>query len=216
MLTHRYVDLKGKTFGRLVVVKYFGKDKHRRAMWKCACTCGKSTVVAGVNLQKEYTKSCGCLFMELNKGITVENGEMTKLYGVWSKMKDRCLNHASKDYRHYGGRGISIFYGWMKYENFHKWAHDNGYAEHLTIERIRNNGDYEPANCRWATRKEQSRNKDNNKIITFKGQAMTVIQWAEKLSIKRFTLYARFNNGWSVERALTTPTRKLTHKEASQ
>lgn len=122
-------------------------------------------------------------------------------YLVWRSMHARCYNPATKSYKHYGARGIKVCDRWRIFENF---SADMGHRpEGYSIERIDNNGDYEPSNCRWATRIEQCSNRRYNRLLTFKGVTKTLSQWARDIGVKRTTLRQRLFLGWSVDRALT-------------
>ena len=118
-------------------------------------------------------------------------------------MRTRCKNPNFRAYHYYGGRGIKVCEEWEAFENFRDWALQNGYKEELTLDRIDANGNYEPSNCRWATRKEQSRNTRGVKIIEYNGVKKSIAEWAEDLGINYHTLYSRLTTlGWSAERAL--------------
>ncbi|KKN11690.1 hypothetical protein LCGC14_1023970 [marine sediment metagenome] len=130
----------------------------------------------------------------------------TPFYKTWVNMKTRCYNANSPDYKRYGGRGIEVCVRWKdSFVNFYLDMYST-YKKKLTLDRIDNNKNYSPDNCRWATRKEQARNTrniDRAKKITFRGEAKTIREWAEKFGIKRTTLDARINiYGWSIENAL--------------
>lgn len=210
-----FVDLSGAQFGKLTVTVRIGSNKAGSAIWDCLCDCGSSVKVATSSLKNGNTKSCGCLKMEklisrsTTHGLSGGHGKNTRLYRVWLHMRCRCLSKTAQDFKYYGGRGIKICAAWAKYENFHAWAVGNGYAENLTLDRKDNNGDYEPCNCRWATRKQQSRNTRQNRIISFGGDKKTVGEWAEITGLGS-TLRMRLHRGWSPERSITTPKRQKT------
>lgn len=129
----------------------------------------------------------------------------TRIYRIWSDMKTRCYQKSHRSYNNYGGRGITVCEEWKNSsDSFIEWAFSSGYQEHLTLDRIDTNGNYEPSNCRWITRKEQCNNTRKNVFLEYKGKKQTVSQWAEELGIKDGTLRGRLNRGWSVERALET------------
>lgn len=158
-------DLTGKNFGKLTVIKYCGSNKNGRALWLCQCECGNTKIILGNSLLSKLTFSCGCYNKEHSKNIhTKHNMSYSKLYKVWQGMKTRCYNPNFIYYCNYGGRGITICNEWKNdFSKFYEWAINNGYKEGLTIDRINNNGNYEPNNCRWVTRAEQNRNKRYNK-----------------------------------------------------
>jgi len=190
-------DLTGKRFGKLIALKRAGSDKHRKALWLCECDCGKKIVVSANHLQRAAVKSCGCLF----------HGESrTRLWIIWSGMRERCSTPSCSGFANYGGRGIEVCDEWHDYTTFKKWAIENGYEPNLTLERLDTNGNYEPQNCCWATVKEQNENKRNNRYLEFNGEKHTVAGWAKKLGINPVTLHDRlYKLHWTVERALTEP-----------
>lgn len=146
--------------GRLTVRAIAGKDRKRNLLWLCECACGTETVVAGWRLRKGEPKSCGCLQREVTAKRNLSHGMAgTRLYRIWANMIARCCNERGTQYPDYGGRGISVCDQWKSFEPFAEWASANGYSHALSIDRVNNNGNYEPSNCRWATATEQSRNK---------------------------------------------------------
>lgn len=157
------IDLTEKRFGRLVVKKIIGQvGKSPSPSWLCACSCGNETIVRGDHLRYGKTKSCGCLENEIrNNGIPhlIHGGNKTRLYEIWTGMRKRCENPKSNAYPRYGGRGICVCNEWGNFAKFREWALSHGYADNLSIDRINNNGNYEPDNCRWATSKQQASNR---------------------------------------------------------
>ena len=158
-------DLTGQKFGRLKVVEHYGSNKNGRALWLCHCDCGNKKVVVGNSLINKVTTSCGCYNKEHSKHIhTKHNMSYSKLYKVWQGMKTRCYNKNFMYYCNYGARGITICNEWLNdFKSFYDWAINSGYKEGLTIDRINNDGNYEPSNCRWITRAEQNRNQRKTK-----------------------------------------------------
>ena len=198
-------DLTGQKFGRLTVISYYGVIKNHY-YWNCICDCGKKCIVASTNLKSKRLESCGCLNKEsVSIRKTKHKKSNTKLYKIWHNMKLRCYNVKNLNYKNYGGRNITICNEWQKFENFYNWSITNGYNDNLSIDRINVNGNYEPNNCRWITIKEQQNNRRNNHLLTFNGKTQTVAQWSKELNISNLRM--RLKRGWSIERALTTPTR---------
>lgn len=154
----RVVNIDGQHFGKLHVIKYAGLNGSSKAMWLCQCECGNTKVVSGHQLRLGRVTSCGC--RKKNGMHTTHGGRHTRLYSIWKGMKDRCYRPKNHAFKHYGGRGISICNEWLKdFSAFRDWALSHGYADHLSIDRIDVNGNYEPSNCRWATASEQVHNR---------------------------------------------------------
>lgn len=137
-------------------------------------------------------------------------GKHTRLYSIWCGMKRRCYNKNDSHYPRWGGRGIQICPEWLlDFSNFQLWALHNGYADNLTIDRINNDGNYCPANCRWVTVAEQNNNQRTNRLITYNGRTQNLKQWSEEFHINYGTLLSRLDDSkWSIEKAFTTPVKE--------
>ena len=136
----------------------------------------------------------------------------TKLYHIREGMLSRCNNPNSPSYKHYGGRGIKVCDDWHNPVKFIDWAIANGYKEGLKIDRIDNNGNYEPNNCRWTTMKVNANNMRSNRRLTLNGKTRTVSEWSDKLGIHFNRIHCRLNRGWTTRRALTQPIGKYIKK----
>lgn len=200
-LKHEHLDLTGKKFNKLTAIKIVRIDKNG-AEWLCKCDCGNEIIVNGSRLKNGRIKSCGCFNPNRTHGM-----KHTRLYGIWHGIKTRCFNTNDKGYKYYGGRGITMCPEWKDdFMAFHDWAFDNGYKEGLSIDRINNNGNYEPSNCRWADNITQQNNRRANRYLTFNGETHTYREWSRITGINHCTIGARIDRfGWSVEKALTTP-----------
>lgn len=188
-------DLTGQRFGRLTVIGIH-QTETRKTYWDCMCDCGNMKVVRSDSLQRGKIKSCGCLKKEQDvKNLLCG----PKLYSIWIKMKNRCYNEPAHDYGRYGGRGIKMCDEWLaSFQSFHSWALANGYSDKLTIERINNDGDYCPCNCRWATMKEQCNNRSTNINIKIGNTTKTLMEWCEIFGVSYMKAYKRYKkNGFS-------------------
>ena len=156
-----FIDIVGRRFGRLVAIEPAGTDKGGQKMWRCQCDCGTSCIMRSSPLRHGLCTSCGCW-----QGATHGYARHKKhpLYSVWKRMRQRCRDNNIRDFPYYGGRGITVCERWQDFSTF---LADIGERPHhgLTLDRIDNNGHYEPGNVRWATRAEQSRNRRNVKAL---------------------------------------------------
>lgn len=206
----KFMDLTGQKFGRLIVVERAENYKSGDARFKCKCDCGNEIIVASQRLKNGRSKSCGCLQKELTIKRSLTHGmTSTRVFRIWIDVKRRCVNPRTKNYKHYGARGITVCEEWKNdFMAFYNWSISNGYQENLTIDRIDVNGNYEPNNCRWATTKEQNANKTTARLIEFNGRTQYLFQWSTETGINSATILSRIRDGWSIEKALTTPVKK--------
>jgi hypothetical protein len=195
-------DLSGERFGRLVVVAI---DSHKPRRWACICDCGNRTVVDNGNIRSGHTKSCGCLARDSR---TTHAQSYTSEYKTWKNIKSRCYFQKGPNFKVYGGRGIRVCDRWLYGEDgktgFGCFISDMGprpSREH-SIERLDVNGNYEPSNCEWATKKKQCRNTRANRIVYYKGKRQTLAEAVETSGLKYNTVIHRLLKGWSIDDAL--------------
>lgn len=197
-----FKDLTGQTFGRLIVIKPIGQKRYNY-VWECECNCGKTVHVLGARLCSGKTSSCGCLKQELFLRRSTTHGKSrSRTYHIWIGMKNRCFNKKVIAFPRYGGRGITVCDHWMKYEHF---VEDMGEApDGMAIDRINNDGNYEPGNCRWTTMLVQARNSSKNTLITAFGETHCASEWAEKFGLNGSTILHRIRRlNWSPEKAMS-------------
>ena len=201
-------NLINKKFGHLLVISRYGTASDGHSTWLCKCDCGQKKVVASNNLRQGGATGCGCFRI---KHGHCKKGQTSKTYSVWSGIIQRCNNPNNKEYKNYGGRGIHICKRWLKFENF---LEDMGEQPlRRQINRINNNLGYYKKNCEWTTAQKQARNKRNNRLLIFKGRTQCVSAWAKETKIHLQTFWRRVNSGWSIEKILTTPIRKIRNKK---
>lgn len=205
----------GRLFDRLKVIEraddYISPSGGSHVRYKCLCSCGNTTIVYKEHLITMKTRSCGCLKKE--NGIFIHGEINTRLYRIWGNMCNRCSNPNNPAWDRYGGAGIYVCDAWKDFVTFRNWAHENGYSDELTIDRIDNNKGYEPNNCRWATRIQQANNKKDNHLVEYNGKVSTIGELAAEFDIPYKTLHRRIVSlGWDISEAVTKPLRKRTAK----
>ena len=187
-----YKDMTGRQFGRLKVIRRDGTYKNtRQALWLCRCDCGNTARVPGNSLRRGLSQSCGCL-----KGGVVRHGRAgDPIHNIWLSMRQRCSNPSGAAYGRYGGRGIRVCKRWQVFENFLKDMGERPSPD-MTIERINNDGNYCPSNCRWASRQDQANNTRRNKWLNTTDGPMTVAQAARRVGIRYGAMVHRIKAGW--------------------
>lgn len=206
MSTFTFANIATQRFERLLAIAPIRYAPGRQWIWVCVCDCGKVRQVSMGNLRSHHTTSCGCLLREKMQQMLQTHGKSTaRIYKIYKGIKYRCQNPNGRAYQNYGGRGITCTFA--SFADFYAAMGDPpgpGYS----IDRKENNGPYSKANCRWATRKEQSQNTRRNHKLTYQKETHTVSEWAQHTGIPSTTIAARIRLKWSVERALTTPVRQ--------
>lgn len=223
-------DLIGLRSGRLEVVAY-DEWKHGRPYLLCRCDCGNMISVRDDAIISGRTKSCGCYqrerasecakeYMRLHPRATQNNESRDRLHNIWYLMKYRCENPKSPAYDNYMGRGIKVCSEWddddVGYFAFKEWALSHGYADDLMIDRIDNDGDYEPENCRWTDAVVQANNKRDNILLTYDGVTMTAAQWAREIGMPYKSFMNRIYLGWDVNKIIEQPMRKSPSSAANK
>ena len=203
----RTEDVVGKTFGELSALKEIDARAGQR-VFQCLCECGKVTEVLMKRLRSGRTRSCGCLSLRKLSQRAVHGMWKHKLYSTWSSARGRCHNERHKNYKGYGGRGIELCSGWRETpEAFIEWIENNlgEKPEGYSLDRINNEGNYEPGNLRWASTAEQNNNTRKNKMISHEGKELQLKEWAEEKQLSMTCLYNRLHRGWTTKETLDTP-----------
>ncbi len=214
----KFKDITGIRYGRGVVLGFGGVSNGQKSLWFVRCDCGNIMKVQVSNLISRGSISCGCLNIEktiernTTHGLAKKGAKLPPEYAVWSSILARTQNPKTKNFKDYGGRGITVCERWLSFENFFEDMGERPGKEY-SIERNNNNLGYSPDNCRWATKVEQNNNRRSNHPITHNGRTINLGQWADELGIKVSTIQCRLNIGWGINKALTTPVRP--HKKYS-
>ena len=200
-IPHNFKNLLGERFGRLTVIGK-AENANEHVMWTCQCDCGSMSKVSSQSLRSGNSSSCGCIRKEMLVGRITKHGQARErdrnpIYTCWAGMKARCFNSNELAYKNYGGRGITVCNEWLNFEPFYRWAISSGYKHGLEIDRINNNGNYEPSNCRWVTDNENRLNTRRNRLITINNETKPVTIWSQESGITRGTIYSRIRYGWA-------------------
>lgn len=199
------LDLRWRRFGRLVAIAQAGRDPRGGVLWLCFCDCGNSSVCLAANLRKGNSTSCGCKTRE-GKHLHARGGVGTPTYQTWLHMRQRCLNTGDDAFENYGGRGVTICPEWSDFSVF---LCDMGpRPEGKTIDRIDNSAGYSKDNCRWASSKQQLRNKRNNHLVFWANREMTLAEAIEGSGLTHQVVTSRLRLGWSLDAAINTPVRQ--------
>jgi hypothetical protein len=205
-----FIDLTGQTFGRLTVVRFL--EMRRQSYWLCQCVCGNQSEAAVGSLRSGAVRSCGCLRVDTVRARELKHGMAHEPeYAVWGSMKARCHRPRDAGFAKYGDRGIVVCERWRS--SFENFIADMGRrpSDDHSIERINNDGNYEPSNCRWATKSEQMSNRrgwGSVSQVEIRGVRKTTAAWARELGTSQTTIDCRIKRGWSPERAVTQPVRR--------
>lgn len=196
------LDLTGMNINGLTFVKRTNEKAGSTYKWVVECYCGVKFITNPTSIKLNKTLSCGCSRKK-------HGDSTTRLYGIWNGMRHRCLDKKHISYHRYGGRGIKVCEEWDEsYENFKEWAINNGYQEEFSIDRIDNNKNYSPSNCKWSSIKEQCNNRENNNKLTFNGVNKTVAEWSVETGLPYHTIHKRILYGWEVKDILTKEKRR--------
>jgi len=197
-MNSRFVDLLGKTVGHWRVLKLASYGPKQRTAWLCECVCGRQKVVNAYSLTHGRSHHCGCQ----SSGHTTHGQTGTREFRIWALIKSRCFNPNVPAFKFYGGRGIVMCQRWR--DSFEAFLQDMGECPPgFQIDRINNNGNYEPGNCRWTDKLTQANNTRTNKFLEFNGERLTYAQWARKVGIHVTTIHRRVKRQLSVNAVLS-------------
>lgn len=200
-----FKELTGQVFGRLRVLEFNSIGRGGKALWNCVCECGNTTTVYSDKLRRGCTKSCGCLKLNVNRSHGMHKSPE---YTAWAAMKSRCTNPKTVGYHNYGGRGISVCERWLN--SFEAFISDMGKrpSSKHSIDRIDNDGNYEPGNCRWTVMIVQRNNTRLNVRVEFRGENLTLSEWGRRFGVSSTMIARRIRNGWPIEQAMITPSER--------
>lgn len=208
-MKYKEEDLIGKEFNEWTVIsilnKIVGSDNRSVRFALCKCSCGTIKEVRLLRLLNNKSNKCrGCI----NRDFKFKHGKReTPEYKIWVNMKYRCYNTSNKSYKDYGGRGIKVCDRWKdSFENFLEDMRERPSKDH-SLDRIDNDGDYTPENCRWTDWKTQARNRRCNYLVTYNGVKKSLVEWCEKFNINYSTAHSRLERGWDIPKIFTTPTK---------
>lgn len=192
----------------LTVQSPTNERRNNSVMWLARCDCGRAVTVRAACLKRGSTRSCGCATRSMIAMRTTRHGmSRSPEYRTWSGMIDRCTNPRLRTWSAYGGRGIRVCDRWLKFENFFSDMGQRPSRKH-SLDRVDNDGNYEPGNCRWATPDVQQNNHRGNVRLTVFGESMTIAQWLRRTGMPSRAVRLRLRMGWAPERALTQPVKK--------
>jgi hypothetical protein len=200
-------SVTGKRFGHVIAIGpsftlRLGKKRMRLVV--CQCDCGRAAVFYVQKLKQRASWSCGC---DEYAALQRHGKKGTRLYRIWQGMKGRCNNRSHKSWQHYGGRGITFCAAWKRFRPFEQWARSAGYNDGLEIDRIDNNGNYEPSNCRWITHQSNCLNKRNGRQLVAFGETKSLEEWGSdrRATVSIQSIARRITMGMSVEDAISSP-----------
>jgi len=194
-------DLTGQRFHKLTVLSWASWRQYsngRESLWLCQCDCGKQPIVPQRNLVGGNTKSCGCIIGQHKR---IHGASETPEFRIWGSMHSRCENPRHPSYPDYGGRGINVCERWSDFTAFREDMGLRPFPD-AQIERVDNDGNYEPANCRWATRVEQGNNRRSSRFLTINGETKTLAQWEHVAGLRQGSISQRLRAGWAPEDVL--------------
>lgn len=201
-------SLVGKKFGKLTVLSFSHIHPTRRmTVWNCLCDCGRNKKVARGELISKTAISCGCwrdTYSKMPKPNQIKHGlSKHPIYRIWAGIKVRCSYASAKNFHRYGARGIKMCSEWESdFLNFYNWSISHGWRKGLQIDRINNDGHYEPVNCRWATSNENVNNRRCTIFIEMNGIIKTASEWAKETGVNQKCITNRFLNGYRGKEAV--------------
>lgn len=209
-------DITGQIFGRLTCIGPL-EIRDNTTVWIFRCECGNRVHARSGQVKSGNTNSCGCYKRDRIRETHFTHGKSgTNEHRAWLKMVERCSNSRNPAYKNYGARGISVCPRWRGEKGFENYLNDLGPkpSPYHSVDRINNNGNYEPSNCRWATPREQCNNTRSNRKYEFNGKVKTIREWSDETGLKYQTINHRLWLGWSVGKALSTPVKTSNLKKA--